>query len=154
MENNEAQHKGLRLCGMWRQTKNGRTFYTGNLTPTVQIVMFENDRKRSEKDPDSSLFLYRREKRQQQQPDQFAPQQQVQQQVPQQQFPQNPEPPYQQVPQQQAQPQQDPPPRQMYAQAPQEQTQAKPPQQQFPPNDYVAQQVTAASNNGDDDIPW
>jgi uncharacterized protein (DUF736 family) len=48
---------GVKLTGLWKNTsKDGKTYLSGTLG-AVRVLVFPNEYKRTEKDPDFSLFL-------------------------------------------------------------------------------------------------
>jgi hypothetical protein len=52
----------ISLCGLWRhQSKNGDTFYSGSLGG-VDVLIFANTNKKSEKAPDLNLCISEKKK--------------------------------------------------------------------------------------------
>ncbi len=156
MENEQQQYPNdqqqqptqrVRVGGFWKKVskKDGTRFLNGPLTATSQYMLFPNDKKSKDSDPDFILYLYSRTKREQpQQGDDFiaGPAPAQEQPVQQQQMYQQQQPPVQQqqVPQQVAQQV----PQQNYA-----------PRQQLPPNDQQAPAVQNPQQSQNlDDIPF
>lgn len=54
----------VRLTGLWRQQgKDGRPYLSGKLTGSSRLVVFPNDRKTKDTDPDFAVFVVPVEKR-------------------------------------------------------------------------------------------
>ena len=54
----------IKLTGLWQNTdKNGNTYYAGNLSPTVRLLIFKNNFKQGERDPDLIVYLTPAEKK-------------------------------------------------------------------------------------------
>ena len=52
------EDRKLRLGGLWKgQTKSGETFYSGGLGPSLRMLVFKNNFKQGEKDPDLVIYL-------------------------------------------------------------------------------------------------
>ena len=47
----------IRLGGMWKQEKDGKTYLAGNLSATARLLLFKNENKNGQNDPDWILFL-------------------------------------------------------------------------------------------------
>jgi hypothetical protein len=48
----------LKLTGLWKNTsKDGQIFYSGSLSPTVRVLVFKNNFKKEDRDPDLVLYL-------------------------------------------------------------------------------------------------
>lgn len=48
----------IKLTGLWQnKSKSGETYYGGNLSPGVRILVFKNGFKEGEKDPDLVMYL-------------------------------------------------------------------------------------------------
>ena len=48
----------IQLCGLWRQkSRKGTTYYTGKLNDTTRIVLFKNDSKEKDSQPDLRLYI-------------------------------------------------------------------------------------------------
>jgi len=53
----------IKLTGLWKsKTKRGETLLSGSLNAVTSIVILPNSYKKSEKDPDSNIYLKAREK--------------------------------------------------------------------------------------------
>ena len=53
-----ADNNMVRLTGLWKnESKDGKTYLTGLLSPTSRLMVFPNTRKNSPKDPDYTAFL-------------------------------------------------------------------------------------------------
>ena len=54
----------IKLTGLWKSTdKSGNTYYAGNLSPTVRLLVFKNTYKQGERDPDLVAYLVPAEKK-------------------------------------------------------------------------------------------
>ncbi len=54
----------VKLTGLWKNTdKNGQAYYAGNLSPTVRVMVFKNNFKQGERDPDLVVYLVPSEKK-------------------------------------------------------------------------------------------
>lgn len=60
-----AENALIKLCGLWTQDKNGKKYMAGNLTATTRLMVFKNENKRNEKDPDYNLCIAQKEPRNQ-----------------------------------------------------------------------------------------
>ncbi len=48
----------VKLTGLWKNTsKNGKEYYKGSLTYSSDILIYLNENKRNEKDPDATLYI-------------------------------------------------------------------------------------------------
>ena len=48
----------LKITGLWRnETRSGEEYYAGTLSPGVRVLIFQNNRKASDRDPDMTLYL-------------------------------------------------------------------------------------------------
>jgi hypothetical protein len=48
----------IKLTGLWQnKTKSGETYYAGNLSPGVRLLVFRNNFKQGERDPDLVVYL-------------------------------------------------------------------------------------------------
>lgn len=48
----------IRLTGLWKNTdKNGKTYFSGRLSPGAQVMIMENSFKEKPTDPDMNLFI-------------------------------------------------------------------------------------------------
>lgn len=48
----------IRLCGLWtNSTKDGKKFMSGKLSYSSKVLIFKNEKKRDEKDPDYFLYV-------------------------------------------------------------------------------------------------
>lgn len=47
----------LKLCGLWRNERDGKVTLSGPLGPNVRLIVTKNQFKRNEKDPDYMVFL-------------------------------------------------------------------------------------------------
>jgi len=55
---------GTRLTGLWKEkTKDGKAYLSGKLTATSRLLVFPNERKQNDKDPDFNVFVVPVEKR-------------------------------------------------------------------------------------------
>ena len=54
----------LKLTGLWRgKDRNGETFYSGSVNPTVRLMIFKNSYKKEDRDPDLIAYLVPAEKK-------------------------------------------------------------------------------------------
>ena len=54
----------IKLTGLWKNTsKDGQTYYSGSLSPTVRVLVFKNNFKKEDRDPDLVLYLAPAEKK-------------------------------------------------------------------------------------------
>ena len=50
----------IKLTGLWeKKSKDGKVYYSGNLSSTAKVLLFKNDNKKNERDPDLALYLTR-----------------------------------------------------------------------------------------------
>lgn len=50
----------IKLTGLWkRKSKSGKVYYSGNLSSTAKVLLFKNDNKENDRDPDLALYLAR-----------------------------------------------------------------------------------------------
>lgn len=55
---------GTRLTGLWKsKDKKGKTYLSGSLSGITRLMVFPNDHKRTEKDPDYFAYIVQREKK-------------------------------------------------------------------------------------------
>ena len=55
---------GVKLTGLWKnQSKNGKSYLAGNLGPMARLLVFPNEFKKAENDPDYQAILVPREKK-------------------------------------------------------------------------------------------
>lgn len=48
----------IRLSGLWKNTgKNGASYLKGKLSPVASLLVFPNDHKRNDNDPDYYIYL-------------------------------------------------------------------------------------------------
>lgn len=53
-----AQQNLLRICALWKgQTRNGDDFYRGRLNGGIRVLVFTNTNKRTDKDPDATIYF-------------------------------------------------------------------------------------------------
>ena len=52
----------VKLTGLWKNTKDGKTYLSGSLG-TARVLVFPNDHKKTEKDPDFNLVLAPKEEK-------------------------------------------------------------------------------------------
>jgi hypothetical protein len=53
---------GVKLTGLWKsQSKNGKSYLGGNLGPMARLLVFPNELKKEDRDPDYNLFVVPRE---------------------------------------------------------------------------------------------
>jgi hypothetical protein len=65
MENNR-----IKLTGLWKKEgRDGSVFYSGKLSYNASLLLFRNQYKRSEKDPDLVLYIGKSEKKEKPQED-------------------------------------------------------------------------------------
>lgn len=63
---------GIRLTGLWKNTsKDGKPFLSGSLGG-VKVLVFPNEHKKGEKDPDFNLVLAPREEREKKPPEETS----------------------------------------------------------------------------------
>ena len=55
----------IKICGLWRQTKDDKTYLSGNLSSGVRILIFPNRYKKEDKHPDYQVFFAPSEKKSQ-----------------------------------------------------------------------------------------
>jgi len=66
--------KGVKIAVLWRnESKKGQTYLAGNLGPTARLLVFPNEYKKAENDPDYSVLLVPREKKNGDQEEQDVP---------------------------------------------------------------------------------
>lgn len=54
----------IKLCGLWKnKTKDGKTYYSGGLTYLTNLILFNNEYKRGENDPDLILYIAKKEQK-------------------------------------------------------------------------------------------
>ena len=54
----------IKLTGLWKSTdQSGATYYAGNLSPSVRLLVFKNTFKKTERDPDLVVYAVPAEKR-------------------------------------------------------------------------------------------
>ena len=54
----------IQLCGLWRgTTKDGRSYLGGNLGFGARLLIFKNDRKTEDKQPDYNVLIVENERR-------------------------------------------------------------------------------------------
>ena len=50
----------IKLTGLWkRKSKSGKVYYSGNLSTTAKVLLFKNDNKKNDRDPDLVIYLAR-----------------------------------------------------------------------------------------------
>lgn len=61
----DNQQGMIKLCGLWKsQTKDGKTYYSGGLTYSTNLLLFPNTYKKpDDKQPDLVLYLAKKEKK-------------------------------------------------------------------------------------------
>jgi len=48
----------IKLTGLWeRKSKDGKVYYSGNLSTTAKVLLFKNDNKKNDRGPDLALYL-------------------------------------------------------------------------------------------------
>jgi len=47
----------LKLAGLWKTEKDGKTYLSGNIGPGIRILVFRNQYKKDSKHPDYNVFL-------------------------------------------------------------------------------------------------
>lgn len=61
-----ADNGMIRLGGVWLQEKNGKKYMSGALTNSCKILIFKNENKKGQSDPDWILYLAPKEPKQNQ----------------------------------------------------------------------------------------
>lgn len=57
----------VKLGGLWaNKTRDGKTFLSGSLGYSAQFMVFKNEYKKAEKDPDYIIYLGQKEKKEKQ----------------------------------------------------------------------------------------
>lgn len=60
----------LKLTGLWQnRDRNGQIYYAGSVNPGIRLMVFKNNRKQKEKDPDLVAYLVPAERREDARPD-------------------------------------------------------------------------------------
>jgi len=66
----EERAPKIKLGGLWKQeSKDGTVYYSGSLTYSTNILLFKNQYKKSEKDPDLLLYLAQKLKKEKKEDD-------------------------------------------------------------------------------------
>ena len=54
----------IKLTGLWRgENRNGEAYFSGSVNPTMRLLIFKNNHKGSERDPDLIAYLVPVEKK-------------------------------------------------------------------------------------------
>ena len=54
----EKSPEKIKLTGLWKQeSRSGDVYYSGSLTYSTNILLFKNQYKKSERDPDLILYI-------------------------------------------------------------------------------------------------
>ena len=66
-ERKMSENNLIKLTGLWKKEgKDGNVFFQGKLNYNTNLLLFKNQYKNSEKDPDLILYLGKAEKKEQQ----------------------------------------------------------------------------------------
>jgi len=66
-ERKMSENNMIKLTGLWKKEgKEGNVFFQGRLSYSTNLLLFKNQYKNSEKDPDLILYIGKAEKKEQQ----------------------------------------------------------------------------------------
>ena len=66
-ERKMSENNMIKLTGLWKKEgKEGNVFFQGRLSYSTNLLLFKNQYKNSEKDPDLVLYIGKAEKKEQQ----------------------------------------------------------------------------------------